>query len=773
MVDKYHKLSGLLITALLSFIVLSAFYGNLFFKLNQVCFATGGDGMQSYINMQYHIKYDSSYLRCNSMNYPYGEHVFFTNNQPLISNTIKFISQNLVDISDYTLGILNFIMLFCLVITPVIIYLIFNDLNVGPVISILASVGITYLTPQLDRFGGHFNLSYVCAIPLMILLLIRFFRRPSAILSAFITITVMAGALTHFYLYGFFAILIIFFYVAYGLNHEQVFRKNYAWAVHFFFQLVLPFLILQCFYLFDHVTDRTSYPWGFLYYRAYPQSVFLPINKPYGRFLHGLIDFSYIDWEGYAYVGLLAVAGTIFFLIKLCSKLITKNYRLIWQVTPDFQLNILFWASLAALLYSFGLPFILGLQFLVDLIGPVRQMRGIARFAWIFYYVMNIITVYWLWNYWKNAGKKILPVALMVASLLVLFYDAYYNVRNRGKSLENFIPALVDHNLTLPENQWIRHIHPSRYQAIIPLPYFHVGSENFWLDNGCEIIPKSFIAIANSGLPCLGTNLSRTSINQTVDNVALMLEPSGGSLDMDRFPSQKPFLLLAARCELLSIHEKQMISHATWIDSSGVFDVYELPFRAFQDISDSLSCIVGQEYLNPRLFEYRDLKSDDPQLTFRFLNYDSLNSTNAFEGTGCFSGKANKKNSVFTGFMPHADASQLFVVSFWMNNVRRDLYPRTKITLTQIDPRGKVTNNETFQVFQKLVSIQDNWALVEFRFKLLHQANWISVSTENNTLRNKPLSIDNLLIRPEGTSVYLKDKYGIWKNNRLYIPGNE
>ena len=124
MSSRLTKPAGLIITAMLSLAVLSVFYGNLFNKLNRVCFANGGDGMQSYINMDYHIRVDTAYMRCNSMNYPYGEHVFFTNNQPLISNTIKFISQNIIDISDYTLGILNFTMLFCLVIAPLILYLI-------------------------------------------------------------------------------------------------------------------------------------------------------------------------------------------------------------------------------------------------------------------------------------------------------------------------------------------------------------------------------------------------------------------------------------------------------------------------------------------------------------------------------------------------------------------------------------------------------------------------------------------------------------------------
>ncbi len=96
---------------------------------------------------------------------------------------------------------------------------------------------------------------------------------------------------------------------------KQTFRNNLTLFVHLFFQLILPFLILQLFYISDHITDRSSYPWGFLYYRAYPQSVFLPIGKPYGHFLNSFVNTGFIDWEGYAYVGLVAFAGTLVFLV--------------------------------------------------------------------------------------------------------------------------------------------------------------------------------------------------------------------------------------------------------------------------------------------------------------------------------------------------------------------------------------------------------------------------------------------------------------------------
>jgi hypothetical protein len=768
---KYRQIIGLLIVALLSVTVLYIFYGNLFGKLNKVCFAAGGDGMQSYINMEYHIRFDTSYMRCNSMNYPYGEHVFFTNNQPLISNTVKFISQHIVDSSDYTLGILNFLMLFFLVITPVILYVVFTDVGVGRVVSILAAIGITYLSPQIDRFGGHFNLSYVCAIPWMILLLMRFFKKPSGWLSLVIFLTMMAGALTHFYLYGFFAVLMIFFYIAYMVKEEPVFPNKIIPVAHLFVQLILPFLILQAFYLSDHVTDRPSYPWGFLYYRAYPQSIFLPLSRPYGQFLHKFVNTGFIDWEGYAFVGMVAFIGTAFFLLRATRNVINRQYGHIWQVASNRQLNILFWASFAGLLYSFGIPFILGMGWLVDLLGPIRQMRGIARFSWLFFYVMNIITIYWLWNWWKDPGAKLLKTLVIAAALLMLLTDAYYNVRHRGKSLENIFPILTDRTLTQPGNQWIKRIDLSRYQAMIPLPYFHIGSENIWLDGGCDIVTQSFMAIKNSGLPSMGAMLSRTSVSQTVANVSLMLDPACNTVNMARFPSQKPFLLMAARCDQLSEHEKQLINHARWIDSSGVFDIYELPFMAFYDIADSISAAAIEEYRTLKLYKHNGLQSTDSALTFRYVDFDNLSTKFTPKGTGCFEGKAKNKNIIFTGQLPAADTSLLYNVSFWMNNVKTDLYPRTRAMLTETDAKGNVINSVSFQISKQFVMIHDNQVLVEYTFKISDPAGVITLSLQNKTLRNKKLQIDNLLLRPEKSNVYLATKVGLWKNNRYYCTG--
>ena len=67
-----------IISALLSFIMLYVFYGELLPKTDKILFSKGGDGLKSYYASQYHLKYDTDYLHTDCMNYPYGEFSFYS-----------------------------------------------------------------------------------------------------------------------------------------------------------------------------------------------------------------------------------------------------------------------------------------------------------------------------------------------------------------------------------------------------------------------------------------------------------------------------------------------------------------------------------------------------------------------------------------------------------------------------------------------------------------------------------------------------------------------
>ena len=52
---------------------------------------SGEDGAKNYYTVAYHIQHDSTLWWFEGMNYREGEHVIYTDNQPLISNLLKAV----------------------------------------------------------------------------------------------------------------------------------------------------------------------------------------------------------------------------------------------------------------------------------------------------------------------------------------------------------------------------------------------------------------------------------------------------------------------------------------------------------------------------------------------------------------------------------------------------------------------------------------------------------------------------------------------------------
>lgn len=129
----------------------------------------------------------------------------------------------------------------------------------------------------------------------------------------------------------------------------------------------------------------------------------------------------------------------------------------------------------------------------------------------------------------------------------MLLFEAVFNTRGIAVHLNNRIPLLEDTENLLPENQWVRSVSPSDFQAILPLPWFHVGSENIWIDGSEEGKETAMVASLKTGLPLAAAMLSRTSLSQTFMSHALLLEPLQRLELADYLPAEKPLLVLVMK----------------------------------------------------------------------------------------------------------------------------------------------------------------------------------------------------------------------------------
>ena len=736
--------------------IIVIFFGKIISDPNNYYFATGGDGFKAYYGAIYHMQHDTSMTRLEGMNYPFGEMVFFTGSQPFIVNSLKFISSHLFDLSDYIVGIINMGMILSILAAAIILFLIFCELGLSWWYSSIVAVGICMLSPQIARMGGHFSLSYLFWIPWMIYLLIRFDKKPSWKTSIQMALVTLLAAGTHLYFVGFYGFMIGFYWFNYVWKKRNMLKAYFYSFVSFSVQLVLPVVIIQLMIsMNDTVVDRTALPYGFFVYKAHPVGILLPSAFPYDFVPKYITVFRHIQWESLAFVGVAGLSAFLYGSLKFIKKAV--GFKVFWKVSDSSILNQLFWASFAALLFSFGIPFIFGLESFVDWLGPIRQLRALARFSWFFFYMLNIVLFYWLYK--KVLVEKAKPkwVAITVLAVSFLLFDGFCNISNETSCLANRNLMLEDKSDQTKINEWAKRIDPDDFQAIFPLPYFHIGSENIWIDSKNGTAELTMNLSLKTGLPTNGVILSRTSIEQTYLNYHLTTEPLNYSTVLDQLPSKKPFLLFINKSAYLNEDEQRIANMSTSLYENEKFILKRLELEQLKALTD----LYKHEILT-RLAQTTFVKSgeywvSDSNLYVDFSNYEKVEKV-AYKAWVTLYDKS----------LDGVKSGRRFYVSFWVEDYIRDGRMRANIELIQKNKVDNSTVNYFYSDIHRHIKAFDrNKALVEFTFETKANDERIILSIRNRVLKNDNTIINGLLIGEKGSQLLTKKGNQYFINSRM------
>lgn len=587
MIDLFKKkITGTLLSFILASVLMMVWYGYFVIHANDCYTGLWGDGYKNYYTFAYYVAYGHG-THFSGMNYPFGEHVIFTDDQPALA----FIANHLGRIthSGGTLhGVFTICMYLSIPVCAVVLFLIFSEFAVGGWYAIFSAAFISLLSPQIDRIGAHFGLSYCFVIPVCIWLLIRCSKHYQTfyliLLIAFITFF----GLIHIYHMAILSAFVMAYSFIYFILSERS-RADIFFSLKLFMASIMPFLIIKFFLILtDPVADRPDHPWGFLENCVTYDTVFLcPFSFIY-TFIASHIDMPLAAGERWAYIGLTTDLLLIFFLFlfiarhSLAKKLLKYTH---------ISLSSMFCASIIVLLFSFGLPFkIRGLEKLFDYTGPLKQFRAPCRFAWIFYYGANIFVIVFLFHFLHYLNiRKTAHVILFVVLFTVWFIDI--NVVNVRKALAFHSYGRIFH--TVDEANGIKAIFRSKgltannFQAMLYLPFFSSGSEKTSIIDGNDMLGMKVSLY--SGLGMVETELSRTSLSETNMGLQLMSDDLVKKEILKAYPGKKPLLLVVGDNIKLSEREKKLISKANSIGKSFVFSdsitLYTLPLSAFDDSS--------------------------------------------------------------------------------------------------------------------------------------------------------------------------------------------
>lgn len=723
-----------------------------------------GDGIKAYTVIEYHARHDSTFSYFEGMNYPYREHVVPAATQPLISNSIKWVSTYLTDITPYTKGILHGTLLLGLLLCAVFLYLIFRKLGTSVWWAIGVAIGLTFLSPQLHRMISHYGLAHPEVLPVIFYLLLRLEEDKRWRTSWWIAGATVAFSLIHFYCFAIISFTISLYFL-FGFLRKPSWPRLLRYAGHYSIQLLLPLaFFFYWMYWEDPVADRTEHPWGFFHYKAIWEGIFTSPFQPHYQWIdQNIIKIQVSNFEGMAYTGLVATFAVLFLLGRWFW---FKCRRPIVYLEGDFNgyVNKLFWTGAVLLFLSFCWPFNWpGLQGLAEYTGPLRQFRSLGRFSWVFYYALNIATFALLWQW---AAKKQWRLAIAIPALAFLCFEAYHHALGRDFRLDEVKELRADETYND-----IPGVNYDEFQAILTVPYYNIGSDNFWYPGDGEILPRSQILSVQTGLPTTSAMLTRTSLSQTLRQLELITEPYRVPAVLSDYPSDKPLLLLVSNHKYEQQKEKyaHLLEEVQPLYGNDSYQMFRMPLNAFEQRIEQRKLDISHTLVADSLTlrTHGDFLTHDADPTFVYHNYDSLAADSIYRGGGALAGTGADKTTIYEGNIPQQTSGGYYICSVWMH-LGGDANARSWAHLVERAEDGAEINRTSYAVNNQVAVLDREWALLELLYVPQRTDSHLYFYMENDNIGDAPLYWDELLIRPKVSDVYRDDPAYWFKNNRWF-----
>lgn len=533
------------IVLIISFVLLFILYSDIILNPNSYIFNSYGDGIKNYYTADYYINHDTELLQTKGLHHPYSELIVYTDNQPVISIFLKSLSTYIPSIKDNVIGIFNLLMLLSIVVTSYFIFKLSRKFGLPVYYSILIAIIISFLSPQVERFTGHYGLSYSFFVPMIWCLLVRLKEKGYSIKQYLvIDLVLLIFAFIHpYYLLIGSIFMMVFGYVDFIYNKSLAIKNS---VIHFICS-VLPIILVQVIISsIDHIDDRPTNPWGILNYLATFEGLFLPVYSPLLDFWNTLVSVRGTNIESRNYVGVLGAVVLVLITIKAVKYLKHKRFKFILKPILPNNLRTSLMTAFLLLLFAMAVPFRIGFEFLLDLVPAIKQFRALGRFAWVFYYVFTIYSAFYLYlifRNWKIQSRHRAAYVLVSLLMLIWMFEAYVNNRHNinliaHKNIDKykdgrFIDSLQKHGYAIDS-----------FQSVLPLPGYFIGSEVIASELNDLTSFKSMAISARAGLPINSVMLSRTSFHQTLISAQLFSDSLNDKSEILKLLGSKKILVI-------------------------------------------------------------------------------------------------------------------------------------------------------------------------------------------------------------------------------------
>lgn len=503
-------------------------------------------------------------FKYNAFAYPFGDYVYYTDNTPVFSVPFKLFCKYVMDLSAYTQPLYYVFVILNIIVCGLLVYRVFRELIKNRLFAMLMAIALPWTTMQVQRITrGHFSLSFSSLVLLAILLLLYWHRyngqrKKQTVILALMCLLSYASFMVHGY---FFAVITVF--MAFGLFIYGVATWRAKGVVSVMaagiYTAGAAILTLASVYATDKYLplrkgSATGYDWieqkvragALVSHYAFQQYIYFPLP----------VYEASNDAETAAYLG---NVGLYLLAILLVAMLLSKRMR---KLTIDIQrdffgnaiLKTLFLSGLVLLSISMGEVYYTqknpedGYK-IVNLFNPffyahfftkaVEHFRCLERFIYPFYFTFYLWIAFMLARIYEVGSRK------MRATIIVLFAvlagaEIKDNVDRLQMGTDIPDPLCKERLERMP----FPAINTANYQAILPIPYYCVGSEEFdyTVNPSGQWREYTMQMQLRTGLPLMSFEISRTP---PAYNKALLELVAGVAADADMMAkfNSKPVLV--------------------------------------------------------------------------------------------------------------------------------------------------------------------------------------------------------------------------------------
>lgn len=731
-----NKYTALFTALLCIFLYYLYFLSDVILSPNSYMNSAFEDGIKNYFTFAYHSAHSGVSLHFTGMNYPFGEHVIYTDGMPLLGFLLNWIPF----LKGHEVGVLNVFMFGSVLIAACLIWKIFIKLKVSSWIAAAGVVGIILLSPQFFRFNGHYALSIMWVIPLIILHLLSLFESNQPIKRSLVLAMIVFFM---FFIHPYMGLMSLVFAVLTVLMFFLWGKFNIRTTAFSLGILTSSAVLFKIFlFLTDNHVGRTNKPSGLFEHYAMPETIFVPYFSPFKSVLEWFIPVENGQpFEGWGYIGfsviLILLMAFTFWVIKMIRR---KGGR---RSKKEEPLKPIFTAAILVLLFSMLIPLKWFPEDFIYKLKIFNQFRSVGRFSWVFYYVAGIMSVLLLHNwYHKNRDLKRKFIILLIAAfplfaVVETFESFTFFCSNIGKQKNLFLRENLKENKDW--GQVLSCLEKERNAVLLPLPFFHVGSEHTFRVGTSEIQQMSYVMSYHSGLPLIASMMSRTSVSETISLFKLLAPGFNGPTKLKEI-SDKNLLILTSN-QALDKYEQEILNASKLLYQGQKISLHKLNYALFE--KQQLSKVKKQrDQLNDQFVEWRDFRLSDSSF-FSAEGYESHKSEHVFAGSGAL----KVKKSVFTFLSTLAsDGDRELEGSFWYYKGKTGLY-NAMVIVEEIDTITKAGNWIHISDAKGFPVLREEWVLVEVPIimkKGPYKYNLLIVGDEKS---KEHFYIDNLFIR--------------------------